>query len=418
MTNNELFQKRLARVEDAVALREPDQMPLIPMVSGLPFFISSDGTTMRDSWYDFPRARQAYIKYHEDFEPDIAACSFTSGRANEIAQTNMIDWPGRPGSKVPFTSTHQVIEREYMSPEEYPEMIGDFTGFMLRKYIPRAYPGLAGLSTVQFVPSIVLSTMPLSGLYSPSALEVYDKLRQIAEEDGKAAAASAECGAKLAEMGFPPYITGAGEVPFDILSDYYRGTVGMFEDQMERPELIAQACDMLADIQIRSYAYFNFAPLPVKRVFFPLHKGMDGFISDEQYRELYWKPFHKILKALVEMGVTPIIYTEGPYKTRLNVIKESLQTLPTGKCILHFEDAGDFAQLKKFYEGVVCLSGGMSSYLLEWGSKEQVIDAVKYLVDNCAPGGGYLFNTGQIIENAKRENIEAMYETAKNYGRK
>ncbi len=416
--SQEQFESRIRRVEDSVALREPDRMPIIPMISGLPFFLSEDGTTMRDAWYDYPRAEQAYLRYHERYQPDIAACSYTSGRANEIAESNMIDWPGRPSTKVAPTSTHQVIEREFMTPDEYPEMIGDFTGFMLRKYIPRAFPGLSGLQSIGFVPSIVLSTQPLSGLYAPAALEAYDKLRQIAEEDGKAAAATAATNEKLTAMGFPPYMTGAGEVPFDIISDYYRGTVGMFEDQIERPEMIAQACDMLADIQIASYAYFDFVPMPVKRVFFPLHKGMDGFINDEQYRTLYWKPFEKILSALIEKGVTPIIYTEGPYKTRLSVIEESLSALPRGKCILHFEEAGDFAALKKRFDGIVCLSGGMRTYLLEWGTVEQVVDQVKYLVDHCAPGGGYLFNTGAIIENAKRENIDAMFETARQYGRK
>ena len=38
----------------------------------------------------------------------------------------MIDWPGRPGTRVPDFSTHQVIEHEYMSQDEYPEFINDF----------------------------------------------------------------------------------------------------------------------------------------------------------------------------------------------------------------------------------------------------------------------------------------------------
>ena len=52
--------------------------------------------------------------------------------------------PGRPGTKVSPFSSHQIIERELMLQEEYPEMLNDFTGFMLRKYIPRAYQNLSG----------------------------------------------------------------------------------------------------------------------------------------------------------------------------------------------------------------------------------------------------------------------------------
>ena len=56
------------------------------------------------------------------------------------------------------------------------------------------------------------------------------------------------------------------------------------------------------------------------------------------------------------------------------------------------------------------------TYLLEYGTRAQVADAVKSLLDTCAPGGGYILDTDCCIENAKRENLEAMFETALTYG--
>ena len=179
----------------------------------------------------------------------------------------MIDWPGRPGTGVPDNSTYQVIENEYMSADEYPELLKDFTGFMLRKYIPRAFPALKGLADIRFVPSIILNTTPLASLYAKEAQEAFKILAQIGEEDAKAAAASDVLSNKLSELGFPPMLTGAGEAPFDIISDYYRGTLATLTDQLEYSEELEEACDMLADIQIESWQYFNFVPLPVKRVF-------------------------------------------------------------------------------------------------------------------------------------------------------
>lgn len=38
---------------------------------------------------------------------------------------------------MPDWSTHQCFEFEYLQEDEYPELLRDFTGFMLRKYIPR-----------------------------------------------------------------------------------------------------------------------------------------------------------------------------------------------------------------------------------------------------------------------------------------
>jgi hypothetical protein len=55
---------------------------------------------------------------------------------------------------------------------------------------------------------------------------------------------------------------------------------------------------------------------------------------------------------------------------------------------------------------------------LDWGSKEQVVDHMKYLIDNCASGGGYILDTSGSLEGVKYENLVAMFETAHTYGKK
>jgi uroporphyrinogen-III decarboxylase len=60
----------------------------------------------------------------------------------------------------------------------------------------------------------------------------------------------------------------------------------------------------------------------------------------------------------------------------------------------------------------------MSLFLLEFGSKEQVVDRMKYLIDNCAAGGGYIFQVAAGMEKANYENVAAMFETAHTYGKK
>jgi hypothetical protein len=39
-----------------------------------------------------------------------------------------------------------------------------------------------------------------------------------------------------------------------------------------------------------------------------------------------------------------------------------------------------------------------------------VIDYCKFLIDTCAPGGGYIFDTNALVDNVKRENLDAMFE--------
>jgi uroporphyrinogen-III decarboxylase len=419
MANEELFNTRLKRVQDAVDLKEPDQMPMAIMMNGGPYFLYNKGSH-KATMYNYEECEEPYIRYHEEFKPDIMFIpQFQSGKANEIAETTIFDWPGRPGSIVSDSSTYQVFEREYMHQDEYDELLKDYWGFIFRKYIPRAYPGIKGLQSLVStnLPS-ALGMRALAPMFTPSFIEALDKMKQMYEESEKHAPVTARLSQKLTDMGFPPYYTGIGYAPFDVISDFFRGTAAMFDDQIECPDKIAAACDLFADLQIANLQYLRHAPLPVKRVFFPLHKGMDGFMSPEQYENLYWKPMDKIFTALIEMGATPYIYTEGKYNTRYKFIAEQLKEHHApGTCIVHFEE-GDFREFKKTFTGIASVTGGMSLYLLEWGSKEDVINRVKYLVDNCAAGGGYLFNTGASMENVKRENVEAMFETARTYGKK
>jgi uroporphyrinogen-III decarboxylase len=418
MANEELFNLRLKRVEDAVALKEPDQLPMIPdSSSGAPYYIYNDGSH-KATYYSPEDCVAPSIRYHEEFKPDVAQPPLMqSGKANEIAQSNMIDWPGRPGTIVSDMSTYQVIERCYMSVEEYDELLVDPTGFIWRKYIPRAYPGLKGFEGMYFDPSNVLGIYPFLGVLNPAVLEALDRIRAIAEANKKQDAVGAEINQKLTDLGFPPLFTGYAQAPFDIISDFFRGTAGVFEDQIECPEKIAAACEVFANMQIANLQYFRVVPMPVKRVLFPLHKGMDGFMSPKQFAELYWKPMDKIFAALLDMGVTPIIYTEGYYNTRYEFVAEQLKKYPVGSFIVHFE-RGDFAQFKKTFSGIAAISGGMPLGLLDQGNKEDVVNRMKYLIDTCAPGGGYLLDTSGTMEGVKYENLKAMFETARSYGKK
>ena len=410
----QLFAERLKRVDDAIALKEPDRVPCFCFVAS--YVQRMYGSSYADIYYDFDKAGDAAVQFHRDHPlMDVALVpQFTSGKANEIAGSTMIDWPGRPGSIVDKYSSHQVIEREMMLQEEYPEMLNDFNGFMMNKYIPRAYKNLGAAANLKMTPTVVLSTSLLTPLYSPEAQEYYGKLAQIAAEDAKAGAATGKYGQILAEMGFPPYMTGISEAPYDILGDYFRGTMGIFEDLVDEDmaEYIDRACDMFADQQIQALQYFRFVDMPVKRVFFPLHKAMDGFMNDKQFERFYWKPLRKIILALIDIGVTPYIYTEGPYSSRLKFLTD----VPKGKVLYHFEKV-DMAEAKRVLGDTAAICGNLSISNLEFGKKHDVEEEMKRLLDTCMPGGGYLFDFNGSLENAKPENLDAVFEILEKEGK-
>lgn len=212
--------------------------------------------------------------------------------------------------------------------------------------------------------------------------------------------------------GYPVLAQGFAGVPFDGYSDFLRGTLDGLADMYERPEVVMEYCEEQLAGTLKQLE-FQGKMMPGKHVFMALHKGMDGFMSDEHYREFYWNHLRTIIEKIIEVGMVPYIYTEGKYNSRLECLKE----VPKGKVIYHFEDV-DMAEAKRILGDTACITGGFSTYLLDYGTKEQVVDEVKRLIDTCAPGGGFIFETSCGMDYCKPENVEAMFDTIRTYGRK
>jgi len=74
---------------------------------------------------------------------------------------------------------------------------------------------------------------------------------------------------------------------------------------------------------------------------------------------------------------------------------------------------------KEFGKDVVFWGGGCDTQkVLPFGTPEEVRDEVKRRIDDFAPGGGFVFNTVHNIQiGVPVDNIVAMYETVKDYGK-
>jgi hypothetical protein len=75
-------------------------------------------------------------------------------------------------------------------------------------------------------------------------------------------------------------------------------------------------------------------------VFIPLHRGADGFMSDQQFRKFYWPTLKALIVGLANEGCVPFLFCEGSYNSRLGYLKE----LPKGSCMWVF-DRTDMARV-------------------------------------------------------------------------
>jgi uroporphyrinogen-III decarboxylase len=219
----------------------------------------------------------------------------------------------------------------------------------------------------------------------------------------------------MAEMGYPTFGAGVGGgVPFDQYSDFFRGTIDSMVDMYENRGVIERFIDERIDRQIAGIKASTAAMAHLKDEKWAsiiLHKGMDGFMNEEQYVNLYWKHLRMIINEMTAAGFKVYVYTEGGYTTRLPHLTE----VDKNMVVYHFEKV-DLELAKKTLGDMACIAGGFPVWIVEQGTKQQVIDEVKRVLDICAPGGGYIFEGGYSFGEAPIENVMAMFETVRKYG--
>ncbi|MBD3351394.1 MAG: hypothetical protein GF364_07900 [Candidatus Lokiarchaeota archaeon] len=86
---------------------------------------------------------------------------------------------------------------------------------------------------------------------------------------------------------------------------------------------------------------------------------------------------------------------------------------------LEYESGARLKPLKEEFGDKITLIGNVpATFSLTFGSVEETIKMTKECIDIAAAGGGYILGAGSdILGTCKIENVKAMTETAKNYGR-
>ena len=78
----------------------------------------------------------------------------------------------------------------------------------------------------------------------------------------------------------------------------------------------------------------------------------------------------------------------------------------------------DLSEVKRLYGDKLCLMGNLNTTDMLVHTKEQVIESCRAAIDAAGENGGFILSTGdQLGRDTPDENIFAMVETAKTYGR-
>ena len=409
----EAYKRRARRVADVILLKVPDRVPITPSFGMFPAL--DNGFTCEEVMFDYEKASRAWLKTLKAFSPDLyrpSAYAFP-GRALEALDYRPLKLPGRG---VPSNHVFQFVEEEYVKAEDfYDAFLQDPADFMLRSYLPRVCGALEPLKRISpfytwfgYYLGIVGN---VASLAMPEIAGALEALHKAAAEALKWLTHVREEMRTITSWGFPDILGGHSAAPFDVIGDWFRGTRGIMLDMYRHPDKLLETMERLVPIQI------NMGASSSKRMGKPvvimmLHKGLDSFMSNEQYKTFYWPTLRKVMVGLIEEGLVPMPLFEGSYTSRLEII----QDIPRGKAVYWFEKV-DIYKAKEILGDTVCFKGNVPGSLLYAGTSQQVKDYVKELIDVVGKGGGLMVDSGIWFDEARHENVEAMVQFTKTYGR-
>jgi uroporphyrinogen-III decarboxylase len=408
---DQLFGERLTRITTALQLKQPDR---IPIVLGAGYLLADMyGVTRQEQHENGETEIQLLLKAAQEFQPDSIFGAFNNPSASLIVGDRMTKFPGHG---LDPNGSFQFVEGEYMKPEDYDAFIDDPADWAIRKYWPRVFPELAGLS---LLPPLGMAAFGHYSLFSLGILTA-PPVVQALQTLGKAAAAQAAVDARtvettqrLAAAGFaPPPLAGAIiEAPFDFMSDTLRGMRGIMLDIHRRPDKLLAAMDKVLKFQLEhAIAFCNATGL--KTAFIPLHRGSDGFMSLAQFEKFYWPTLKTMQETLVENGIMPYVFYEGVWDQRLKYLTE----LPRGKTAGWFQFS-DIFKVKEIVGDTMCITGGMRNSMLQAGTAEEVREFTQRLCTEVGKGGGFIMSVGVgEMEGCRPDLVKVWIETTKEYG--
>ena len=137
------------------------------------------------------------------------------------------------------------------------------------------------------------------------------------------------------------------------------------------------------------------------------------------FRKFTFPAVKRAIELATQAGFPTHVHSCGPEKELVKIFAEEtdltmidpLEIPPMGDCNL--------AELKRQYGDKIVLKGNLhTTNIMLRGSVQDVINASKAAIDDAAAGGRFILATGdQIGRDTPDENVFAMIETARTYGR-
>ncbi|KPU42318.1 uroporphyrinogen decarboxylase (URO-D) [Oxobacter pfennigii] len=278
-----------------------------------------------------------------------------------------------------------------MDPEDYDYLIEKPYDCLLERVIPRQYKALDINDPIRMAINLTKSFTA----YNNDMMELGMIRNKLVEKYGY-------------YPGGPITAGGFTEAAFDFLADQLRSFRGVSMDVRRMRDKVKAACEALYPIVFKKGLPSSVSNYT--HVFFPLH--MPTFMREKDFAELWWPTFKRHLEEYASLGVHSRIFCEDNWDRYVDYLYE----LPTDT-YLYFE-YGTPKLIKEKLGKKFILSGFYPVGLLKTGTKQQVIDKAKEIIDIMAPGGKYIFTWDKnplTINDINIDNLVALTDFVRDY---
>ena len=253
--NQEKYRAKLKRLQEALALKEPDRVPID--ITGGCFMVQRLGYTMAESNYDetLEIGKEAARRFMLDFEPDVmSGLGLTyagEGRGHEMQGSKTFYISGMKNAPIGNDSMPQFMEFPTLLDDEFDEFFNDHMQWSINKFLPRVSTVMEPFKDFRLVLNHRGIGDVVTAFSKPEIRKAIQKLWEIDDFYQEYRKKLAVANKELSELGFPTMIAGRAVVPFDKYSDTYRGMELSFADALEDEEIVLKFCEKFQEKEFR-----------------------------------------------------------------------------------------------------------------------------------------------------------------------
>jgi hypothetical protein len=281
-----------------------------------------------------------------------------------------------PGRELPEDSMWQVEETEDMTVEDYDTIINQGFDAFLAKFLPKVIDMKVfeeGLARMQEVTPVMFE--------------------------------------KYFERGYVLVTSGTTSTPFDTLCGG-RSMVPFFMDLYRIPEKVKEVMEVMTQMFI-DRGIQTADQTGIRCVWVGGWRCASALLAPKLWDEFVFPYFHKITYALAEKDVMSVLHLDQDWTRDLARLRE----LPEKKCILNTDGMTDVRKAREILGDHMAIMGDVPPDLLATGSPDTVYDYVRDLIRDIGRKGLLLTPGCDAPINARDENMTAMFEAGREYGR-